>query len=249
MYLFVSGFHDRLIANSKLTIWYILFAILSTVFFFICERIINGKTIMPTMSHKIHSQQMQQEIQCDNNIDSTKQKQQFVSAKYKDESHYNRLKRLCNPTNFIENYDKEKVETANSIYSLLMNIQANDTKSIEKLIKKMEQELDINFLDEYQFNELKNKLNPKNFMNPYDAQKVSLANELYSQILQPDLNYTKYSLLVEKSQSLIEYVEKKEQEENTKKEQEESTNIIIILLWIGLILFLIILFFKSICIN
>lgn len=42
MYLFVSGLPDSLIANGKLTIWYILFAILSIKFFVM--RKANNKT-------------------------------------------------------------------------------------------------------------------------------------------------------------------------------------------------------------
>ena len=71
-------------------------------------------------------------------------------------------------------------------------------------------------------------------MEPYDAEKVTLSNELYSQLMQPDLNYTKYVQIISKSEPLLQIMEEREkkakQEEQERIEEErkveKKTNII-----------------------
>ena len=132
----------------------------------------------------------------------------LVDYQYWNESIYNRLKRLCNPANFVDNYDKEKIDIANSIYSKLMDTNPDDNEAINKLVIVSEDELKINLLDRRSFDILKSKLNPKNFMEPYDSEMVTLSNELFQKIIQPDLNLTKYRKIEEQSTPLLEYLSK-----------------------------------------
>jgi len=137
------------------------------------------------------------------------------------ESMYDRLKRICNPANYVDNYDKNKVDAANRLYSKLLQINSYDINSVIELVISAEKDLNTNFLDEYQFNSLKKILNPKNFMEPYDAQRVSLSNELYSQLLQPDMNYTKYMQIVSNAAPLLKTVEEREMELEEKRIEKE----------------------------
>ena len=139
------------------------------------------------------------------------------------ESMYNRLQRLCHPKNFVDNYDKEKVDAANVLYTKLLNTNRDDINAVVGLVVMAEKELNTNFLDEYQFERLKNILNPKNYMEPYDASSIALSNELYSQLMQPDLNYTKYVQIISKSEPLLQIMEEREK---TQKKQEEQYKII-----------------------
>lgn len=144
------------------------------------------------------------------------------------ESMYNRLQRLCHPKNFVDNYDKEKVDAANVIYSKLLDTNRDDINAVVGLVVMAEKELNTNFLDEYQFERLKNILNPKNYMEPYDASSIALSNELYSQLMQPDLNYTKYVQIISKSEPLLQIMEerakkaKKIEQERLEKERIEE---------------------------
>ena len=54
--------------------------------------------------------------------------------KIKDESLYDKLKRMCNPTNFMNgtSYDKEKVDKANSIYKRLLEINGDDVEALNE---------------------------------------------------------------------------------------------------------------------
>ena len=76
------------------------------------------------------------------------------------ESMYDRLKRICNPANYVDNYDKNKVDAANRLYSKLLQINSYDINSVIELVISAEKDLNTNFLDEYQFNSLKKILNP-----------------------------------------------------------------------------------------
>lgn len=113
-----------------------------------------------------------------------------TTTTYIDESIENRLKRLCNPMNFMENYNKENVEIANQIYSKLMDSNFN----VDEIAAEAEKRLGIQLVDAFQIEDLKDKLHPKNFMNPYDAQKISLANELYSRIID-NITYSEFVIL------------------------------------------------------
>lgn len=152
-------------------------------------------------------------------VDSVNQPKMTLieDEKFLKESLYERLKRLCFPSNFMINYNKEKVDAANNIYSKLLNISPDNIAALDELCKLAEEELDLNLLDEYQFNDLKNKINPQNFMNPYDSTKITLANDLYSKILQPGLNYSNFIIIKEAAKPLLDILQKKE---DAKREQE-----------------------------
>ena len=93
-----------------------------------------------------------------------------------------KLLRLCNPNRFMKPYNKEKVEKANSIYKELMNINENDTDKLKNIRRRALQDLDINLLDKNKVENLKEKSNPKNFMKPYQPNKIEKANELYDKL-------------------------------------------------------------------
>ena len=143
---------------------------------------------------------------------------QATTPKYNNESIYDRLKRMCNPVNFMENYNKEKVEIANQIYSKLMGANPNT----DEIAAEAEKLLGIQLVDNHQIEDLKNKLHPKNFMNPYDARKISLANEIYSRIVD-NMTYSEYNKLIADAKPILDFWVKKEAEEaqRIKKLKEE----------------------------
>lgn len=162
-----------------------------------------------------------------NEVSLPSKSEKMIDYMWYKETMYERLKRLCNPAKFVDNYDKEKVDVANNIYSKLMSIDQNDEQAIDELVVIAEKDLRINLLDEYRFIYLKNRLNPKKYMEPYDAEKVTLSNELYSQLMQPDLNYTKYVQIKRKAETLLQNEEvdeeiiKREVQKMFDKEREQ----------------------------
>ena len=124
--------------------------------------------------------------------------------KVKDESLYDKLKRMCNPTNFMNgaNYDKEKVDRANAIYKRLLEINGDDVEALNELQQQAVAELGINLIDAEKLADLKEKVNPKNYMTPYNPDKVALANELYAILSKEGLTYNEMVDVEEKSKQL-----------------------------------------------
>ena len=60
----------------------------------------------------------------------------------------------------------------------------------------------INLINNDVVEELKRKVNPKNFISPYNAEKLALANELYAIITKKGLTYSELEYVREKSKIL-----------------------------------------------
>lgn len=118
------------------------------------------------------------------------------------ETLYVKLKRLCNPSKFVTEYDKEKVDKANAIYQKLMNTSPDDKDTLYDLQSQAEDVLGVSFVDPEMVEELKKKVNPKRFMKPYNPEKVTLANELYSRLSQKNISYKEIIEIEEKSKIL-----------------------------------------------
>lgn len=121
-----------------------------------------------------------------------------------DESLYDMLKRMCSPVNFMntKSYDKDKVDRANQIYQKLLEVEPGDAKALDDILQQAIKDLNLNFADTKKLVCLKSVVNPKNFIKPYDPQKVALANELYAILNKDNLSYTEI-LEVEKKSKLL----------------------------------------------
>ena len=120
----------------------------------------------------------------------------------KTETLYQRLVRICNPKEFIQNYDKEKVDKANNIYQRLMNTKPDNQEELMEIQAIAVSELGVNLIDIEQLEELKEKVNPKKFLNPYNAEKVFIANELYAILSKEGLTYNEIVEVEEKAKLL-----------------------------------------------
>ena len=77
---------------------------------------------------------------------------------------------------------KDLTIDANDIYEKLMNVSDEDIDSLIRIRKEASESLGISFIDHHIYNELLSKTNPKRFMNPYDPEKVRIANTLYTKL-------------------------------------------------------------------
>ena len=124
------------------------------------------------------------------------------SKRKKAETLYQRLCRLCNPKEFMQNYDKVKVDKANSIYQSLMNTNPEDKETLMEIQAIAVSELGITLIEAEEVEELKERVNPQRFLNPYNAEKVALANELYATLSKDGLTYNEFVEVEEKAKSL-----------------------------------------------
>lgn len=125
--------------------------------------------------------------------------------KVKDESLYDKLMRLCNPANFIikgDSYDKDKVDKANAIYKRLIEITADDKDALDYIQQQAVVDLGISLIDSEKLTDLKEKVNPKNYMTPYNAEKVALANELFAILSKDGLTYNEFVEVENKSKKI-----------------------------------------------
>lgn len=122
--------------------------------------------------------------------------------KRKSESLYQRLCRMCNPSNFIKDYNKEKVDKANDIYRRLMEINPDDNDALMTLQAEAVANLGIVLIDAEKLKDLTEKVNPQRFMNPYNAEKVKIANDLYSRLTKAGLTYEEFAQIEEESKTL-----------------------------------------------
>lgn len=122
--------------------------------------------------------------------------------KMKSETLYQRLCRMCNPSNFIKDYNKEKVDKANEIYQRLMEIKQDDKDALMALQAEAVSSLGIAIVDREKLKDLIEKVNPQRFMNPYNAEKVKIANDFYSRLTNEDLTYEEFTQIEEESKTL-----------------------------------------------
>lgn len=126
----------------------------------------------------------------------------FRELKRKKQSFLQRMVRLCNPKQFIDNYNREKLEVANKIYNQALQIGENDTDAIVSLSKNIEEKLGLYVISKSEIKELKERANPKHFMNPYNSEKVTKANELYATLNTDKLSFSDYMLFMKQISEL-----------------------------------------------
>lgn len=122
------------------------------------------------------------------------------ASKRQKETLRDKLLRLCSPSAFMDNYDKEKITAANSIYQEILNCK--DETGLMDIAERAQQTLSINLIPNDDLKKLLEKTNPKKFMAPYDPHKVSLANELYSILNNPNITYKEYLEVLTRSKNL-----------------------------------------------
>lgn len=84
----------------------------------------------------------------------------------------------------------------------MLESNPDDKDALIEIQMQASSELGINFIDKAELEDLKEKVNPKGFLNPYNAEKVSLANELYAVLVKDDLTYGELMEVKEKSKLL-----------------------------------------------
>lgn len=109
------------------------------------------------------------------------------------ETLYDRLLRVCHPQNYMESYDKAKVEYATELYQQLLNTNQDDLDSINSLYESAREKLGVNVLDNDRLDEMQKLANPRLFMKPFNEKKVSIANTIYGSLVnRKELSYEQY---------------------------------------------------------
>ncbi len=127
---------------------------------------------------------------------------EYKRSKIKNESLYNKLKRLCNPALYLKDYDKSKVDIANELYKRIIDTKPDDMNSLQEIQIIAVQKLKIILIDKEKFAELRELTNPQRYMKPYNADKVALANDLFARLTDPSITYDVFCEIEELSKQL-----------------------------------------------
>jgi len=98
------------------------------------------------------------------------------------------LCRVSNPENFMDPFDKVRVDIANDLYSRINQTDETDIEALKALRREVSEQLGIDFTDDKKRVKLIKKCDPKNFMNPYNEEKVRIATELYDKLCSSNLD-------------------------------------------------------------
>ena len=79
-------------------------------------------------------------------------------------------------------YDENRVSSAIELYNMILNTQDDDIDDLKRLRKEVCVRLNVNFVDQERRRELRSLSNPKRYLNPYDAEKVKIANDVYTKL-------------------------------------------------------------------
>lgn len=99
-----------------------------------------------------------------------------------------RLLLECNPTNFMKPYDGAKVAAANELYESIVAIPEDDIEELKAKRKRVTEELGVSFVDPDLIKELISISTPQKYTNPYDPEKVRIANSIYNRLISEDLD-------------------------------------------------------------
>ena len=124
------------------------------------------------------------------------------SRKSLNESLYDKLKRLCNPSLYMKDYNKERIDSANDLYKRITETALDDQETLLQLASEAEEKLSVSFVNVEKILLLKKQVNPKRFLNPYQPEKVSLANELYAILNKEKVSYADIIEVEMKSEKL-----------------------------------------------
>lgn len=87
-----------------------------------------------------------------------------------------------NPQLFLKPYDEVKVTIANDIYEKIISTPVEDKYTLKELRKEATNKLGVVFIDNEKKKDLLAASNPKKFMKPYNAEKIRIANQLFSKL-------------------------------------------------------------------
>lgn len=110
--------------------------------------------------------------------------------KIKSETLKHKLLRLCSPKAFMNPYNKELVDKANILYPKI--VDADSKEGLISCADEAQELLGVALVSSLELSELKKLADPANFTKPYNAEKISAANEIFSILSQPQLKYSDF---------------------------------------------------------
>lgn len=100
--------------------------------------------------------------------------------------------RVCNPQQFMDPYDEKRVSISNDLYKRALNCEDDNIAELKNIRNEACTTLGVNFIEQFVIDALIKKINPKNYMKPYNPEKVEKANKLYSVLTSKNLSIDEF---------------------------------------------------------
>ena len=88
----------------------------------------------------------------------------------------------CNPKRYTKPYDENKIASAIELYDRIKSADPNDIVLLKQIRKEVSEKLGVNFIDSELIKELLKKTDPALYAEPYDANKIKIANQLHCRL-------------------------------------------------------------------
>lgn len=111
---------------------------------------------------------------------------------------YEELLEKCNPENFMNPYNQDMVQKSNVLYQRILTSHPDDNNLLLSIRNEAHAKLNIMFDTNKLYTFILEKANPKQYINPYNPDKLSIANEIYSAAIQNKDNVDLLEGLVER---------------------------------------------------
>ena len=101
---------------------------------------------------------------------------------YREQSLRDVLLYECNPKRYMKPYDENKIASAIELYDRIKSTDPNDIVLLKQIRKEVSEKLGVNFIDSELIKELLKKTDPALYAEPYDANKIKIANQLHCRL-------------------------------------------------------------------
>ena len=140
------------------------------------------------------------------------------------ESLYDEIIKRCDPANFLNPYDQEKVRISNELYSKSKTLKnKNDEKVLKEIRKRAIKELGIKFSTIELYEKLEKICNVQNYTGDnYNQDFVNLANTLFGQIKKYADDIEKLEEIDTQTGDLVAELQRRKEEELEKQKWMEK---------------------------
>lgn len=126
----------------------------------------------------------------------------FITKRKAKETILDRIIEVSNPKQYMKNYDQNKIDIANQIYNKARNTKLDEKEIIEELCYEIETKLCGVLVNKRDLTALIQRCNPKHFLKPYNAEKITKANALFARLKQGNISYSDFLKIKEEIEEL-----------------------------------------------
>lgn len=138
------------------------------------------------------------------------------------ENLYDELTARCWPENYMNPYDTERVAISNQLYSKILQAK-NDEEKLNSLRREATDLLGVKFNGGKLYEKLMKYFNPREYLRPYNAEYLEIANKYYLHIEENKDDYVALETIANE-QEVIDFIEKLDRKQREREAFIEREN-------------------------